>query len=148
MNFKYHQTLFLPADIEAFREGAPQYLCPVPAGFPSPAEDYIEDTLDLHKYVVRNSASTFFLRASGDSMIGAGIHDGDILVVDRSLSPVSGKVVIASIDGELTVKRLRKRGGRLFLLPENLQYEPMDITDHENTVIWGVVTFALHSLQA
>ena len=146
MNINYRQKIFSSADTEAFRAGSPQFLCPVPAGFPSPAEDYIEDTLDLHKYVVRNSIATFFMRASGESMIGAGIHDGDILVVDRSLSPVSGKVVIAAIDGEFTVKRLRKRGGRVLLLPENSQYEPIDITDHENTTIWGVVTFALHAL--
>ena len=146
MNIQPHRKIFFPADGEEGREGLPQFLCPVPAGWPSPAEDYVEDTLDLHRYAVRNSVATFFLRASGDSMIGAGIHDGDILVVDRSLSPVSGKVVIAVIDGELTVKRLRKRGGRLFLIPENPQYEPTDITYHENTVIWGVVTFALHAL--
>ena len=137
---------FLHASVEECRTGAPLLLCPVPAGWPSPAEDYIEDTLDLHKYAVRNGAATFFLRASGDSMIGAGIHDGDILVVDRSLSPTSGKVVIAAVDGELTVKRLLKKGMRLLLVPENTDYDTIDITAHESTTIWGVVTFALHSL--
>jgi SOS-response transcriptional repressors (RecA-mediated autopeptidases) len=136
----------LPAGFDEAREGSPLYLCPIPAGWPSPAEDYIEDTLDLHKFAVRNEAATFFLRASGDSMIGAGILDGDILVVDRSISPVSGKIVIAAIDGELTVKRLSKKGKRLLLIPENPNYEPIDITHHEDTRIWGVVTFALHSL--
>jgi SOS-response transcriptional repressors (RecA-mediated autopeptidases) len=136
----------LPVAIDASREGAPLFLCPIPAGWPSPAEDYVEDTLDLHKFAVRNEAATFFLRASGDSMTGAGIHDGDILVVDRSISPVSGKVVIIAIDGELTVKRLVKKGKRLLLIPENPSYDPIDITHHEDTRIWGVVTHALHSL--
>ena len=113
MTSQLFQKGILPVAIDASREGVPLFLCPIPAGWPSPAEDYVEDTLDLHKFAVRNEAATFFLRASGDSMTGAGIHDGDILVVDRSISPVSGKVVIIAIDGELTVKRLVKKGKRL-----------------------------------
>lgn len=132
--------------VSADRAGIPIFLCPVAAGWPSPAEDYIEDTLDLHKYVVRNEPATFFLHASGDSMIGAGIHDGDILVVDRSITAVPGKVVIAAVDGELTVKRLVKKRNRLLLMPENPNYTPIDITRHEDTCIWGVVTHVLHPL--
>lgn len=135
-----------PALIPVDRDGLPLFLCPVVAGWPSPAEDYIEDTLDLHKFVVRNEPATFFLHASGDSMIGAGIHDGDILVVDRSITPVPGKVVIAAVDGDLTVKRLVKKGSHLLLMPENPVYTPIDITRNEDTCIWGVVTHVLHSL--
>lgn len=143
-----HSLTFIgaPTPVEYEREGSPLYLCPIPAGWPSPAEDYIEEYLDLHKFAVRNEPATFFLRASGDSMLGAGIHDQDILVVDRSIEPVSGKVVIAAIEGELTVKRLLKRGRKLLLMPENPDYAPIDISKHEDTSIWGVVTFVLHSL--
>lgn len=136
----------IPAPFDSEREGVPLYLCPIPAGWPSPAEDYIEEYLDLHKFAVRNEPATFFLRASGDSMLGAGIHDQDILVVDRSIEPVPGKVVIAAVEGELTVKRLVKKGKRLLLMPENPDFTPIDITQHEDTCIWGVVTFVLHSL--
>lgn len=134
------------APVAEKRVGAPVFLCPVPAGWPSPAEDYVEENLDLHRHVVRNEPATFFFHASGDSMLGAGIHDGDILVVDRSLQAVSGKVVIAAVDGELTVKRLVKKGETLLLVPENPDYQPIDITRHEETYIWGVVTYVLHAL--
>lgn len=146
MNSVPYQTIHSPVPHDEDRMGAPLMLSPIPAGWPSPAEDYVENTLDLHKYAVRNEAATFFLRVSGDSMIGAGIHDGDILVVDRSLSPVSGKIVIAAVDGELTVKRLVKRDKRLLLLPENPNYQPLDISHNEDTCIWGVVTFSLHAV--
>ncbi|MDL2316649.1 translesion error-prone DNA polymerase V autoproteolytic subunit [Desulfovibrio sp. OttesenSCG-928-A18] len=138
--------IMFPALVPSEREGIPVYLCPVAAGWPSPAEDYIEDTLDLHKFAVRNEPSTFFLHATGNSMIGAGIHEGDILVVDRSINAVPGKVVIAAVDGELTVKRLVKKGKKLLLMPENPDYPPIDISKHEDTCIWGVVTYVLHSL--
>ena len=138
--------ILFPALVPEEREGAPVFLCPVPAGWPSPADDYIEDTLDLHKFAVRNEPATFFFHASGDSMIGAGIHDGDILVVDRSITAVPGKVVIAAVDGELTVKRLVRKGKHLLLMPENPDYTPIDITLHEDAGIWGVVTYVLHSL--
>lgn len=139
-------TIQTPSPAPAERGGIPLFLCPVVAGWPSPAEDYVEDTLDLHKFAVRNEPATFFLHASGDSMLGAGIHDGDILVVDRSITAVPGKVVIAAVDGELTVKRLVKKGGSLLLMPENPDYAPIDISRHEETHIWGVVTYVLHSL--
>ena len=124
----------------------PLMLCPIVAGWPSPSEDYIEQTLNFHKYLVRNEMATFCLHVSGDSMIGAGIHDGDTLVVDRSIEPASGKIVIAAVEGELTVKRLVRKKGRILLVPENDNYPVIDITEHEDTVIWGVVTFAIHSL--
>lgn len=128
------------------REGVPLYLNPVSAGFPSPADDYIEERLDLHKYVVRNPAATFFLRARGESMINAGVHDGDLLVVDRSVEATHNRVVIAALDGELTVKRLVRRRGRVALAPENPDFAEIDITEREYVHIWGVVTYVVHKL--
>lgn len=134
------------AAIHHDRPGLPLYLAPVEAGFPSPAEDYLDRRLDLHQHLVRNDAATFFLRAHGESMLGAGIHDGDLLIVDRSIDAAHRKVVIAALDGELTVKRLLRREGRVFLAPENPQFEPIDITESEFVHIWGVVTYAVHKL--
>ena len=128
------------------RAGSPLYLAPVEAGFPSPAEDYTDCRLDLHRHLVRNEAATFFLRAHGESMLGAGIHDGDLLVVDRSIDPVHRKVVIAALEGELTVKRLLHREGRILLAPENARFDPIDITENEFVHIWGVVTYVVHKL--
>lgn len=116
------------------------------AGFPSPAEDYLDRKLDLHEYLVRNEAAAFFLRAHGDSMLGAGIHDGDLLIVDRSLEAGHKRVVIAAVDGELTVKRLLRRNGRVLLAPENPHYPEIDITEREYVHIWGVVTHVVHKL--
>ena len=109
-------------------QATPLYLERISAGFPSPADDYIETALDLNTYLVRNPAATFMVRVSGDSMSGAGIHDGDILVVDRSEEPVPGRIVVAVLDGELTVKRLEILDGRLRLLARNPDYPPIEIT--------------------
>ena len=118
----------------------------VPAGFPSPAEDHVEGRLDLNRHLIRHPAATFFVRASGDSMLGAGIHPGDLLVVDRSLEPAHGKVVIAVVDNELTVKRLEVRDGRVRLLAENDRYPPIACAEGADLQIWGVVTSVVHSL--
>ncbi|MFH7326602.1 LexA family protein [Desulfurivibrio sp. C05AmB] len=118
----------------------------VSAGFPSPADDYIDSRLDLNDFLVKHPAATFFVRVAGDSMIGAGIHDGDILVVDRSLEPVSGKVVIAVVNGELTVKRLQQENGMVRLVAENPNYPPIELTEDTAGEIWGVVTSVIHSL--
>ena len=134
------------APAPAGREGLPLYLSPVTAGFPSPAEDYVDRKLDLHEYLVHNRAATFFLRAQGDSMLGAGIHDGDLLIVDRSIEAGHDRVVIAALDGELTVKRLVRRRGRVLLAPENPDYPEFDITEREYVHIWGVVTYVVHKL--
>ena len=125
---------------------APLFMIPVAAGFPSPAEDYIEAHLDLNQYLIRHQAATFFVRASGDSMIGAGIYSGDLLIVDRAIQPTNGNVVIAVVNGELTVKRLFKEGDCLLLLAENEQYEPLEINEHTEFQIWGVVTNSIHPL--
>ncbi len=118
----------------------------VAAGFPSPADDYIEKQLDLNEYLIKNPAATFFVRVSGHSMNGAGIHDGDILVVDRSIDPSMGKVVIAVVEGEMVVKRLRRLGKKLVLMPENEAYPPLEINEETDCTIWGVVTHVVHTL--
>ena len=118
----------------------------VAAGFPSPADDYIEGTLDLNEHLIKRPAATFFVRADGDSMIGAGIHSGDILVVDRSLEPRDRKIVVAVLSGEFTVKRLEKKDGTLRLLPENNAFPSFDIIDDMDFEIWGVVTSVIHAL--
>lgn len=128
------------------RPGNPLFLCAVAAGFPSPADDYLERYLDLHKHLVRNQAATFFLHATGDSMLEAGIHEGDLLVVDRSVEPTPGAVVIAAVGGELTVKRLLFRKERTILAPANPEYAEIDITGRDDVHIWGVVTYAVHAL--
>ena len=122
----------------------PLYSSTVRAGFPSPADDYIECKLDLNSHLIKHPAATFFVKASGDSMKNAGILSGDMLVVDRSLEATHGKIVIAAINGELTVKRLSRQRGQVKLLAENPAYDPIDITDDVDMVIWGVVTHAIH----
>jgi DNA polymerase V len=122
------------------------FLASVSAGFPSPAEDYIEGRLDLNRHLIKHPAATFFVRVAGDSMIGAGIHPGDILVVDRALEPQDSNVVIAVIDGELTVKRISQRQDKLFLVPDNQAYEPLEIVESMEFEVWGVVTSVIHSL--
>ncbi|GFM37869.1 LexA family protein [Desulfovibrio psychrotolerans] len=126
--------------------GCPLFLNPVAAGFPSPAEDYVERPLDLNEHLVRNPVATFFVRAQGDSMTGAGILDGDILVVDRSVAPVHNRIVIAAVHGELTVKRLYLREGAVLLMPENENYPPLDVTGQEDVTVWGVVTAVVRTL--
>lgn len=120
--------------------GTPLFLDAISAGFPSPADDYVERPLDLNEHLVDNPAATFMVRVCGDSMIDAGILDGDILVVDRSREAASGKIVVAVLDGELTVKRLVRSGGRLLLVPENEAYAPMEIAEGRELLVWGVVT--------
>ena len=118
----------------------------VPAGFPSPAADYEEDRLDLNRYLIKNPAATFFIRVTGYSMMGAGIYSGDLLIVDRSLEPRDKSVVIAVIDGELTVKRIRIRKKKITLEPENENYSVRQITEDTDFQVWGVVTNVVHAL--
>jgi DNA polymerase V len=136
-------------DVKAFLDEGTSYRLPlyastVRAGFPSPADDYIEMHLDLNTHLIKHPAATFFVTASGDSMTGAGIASGDMLVVDRSLEATHGKIVIAAINGELTVKRLSRVAGTVQLLPENNKYQPIEISADEDLVIWGVVTHVIH----
>ncbi|MEQ6917050.1 LexA family protein [Halomonas aquatica] len=127
--------------------GAAQPLmgCRVRAGFPSPADDHLDVEIDLHAHVVRRPAATYFVRAEGDSMLGDGIHDGDLLVVDRSLEPLPGRVVVVAVDGEPTVKRLARRGEQTFLVASNPSFAPIPLTGRECEV-WGVVTHVIHAL--
>lgn len=118
----------------------PLYSSRVPAGFPSPAEDHLGDTLDLHTLLVQRPAATFFVRVSGDSLHGVGVHDGDILVVDRSLQPADGQVIIAILDGEMTVKILSRRNGRVRLLAANPRYPDFELAEGQQLEVWGVVT--------
>ena len=115
-------------------------------GFPSAAEDYIDSQINLHELLVRNPAATLCLRASGDSMLGVGTHDGDLLVVDRSLEASHNRVVIAALDGELLVKKLCRKGGRVLLKSANEGYPDFDISEREHVHIWGVVSHVIHKL--
>lgn len=124
----------------------PVFSSKVQAGFPSPADDYIEGYLDLNTKFIPHPAATFVLQAIGDSMVDAGIFSGDWLLVDKSLEPTDGRIVIAAVNGELTVKRLAKKNGRVQLLPANPEFQPIDITEDSEMVIWGVVTLVLHEL--
>jgi len=118
----------------------PLLLSRVPAGFPSPAEDYVEGALDLNEHLIAHREATFFVRVQGHSMIGAGIQDGDLLVVDRALEAGHSDIVVAVVDGELTVKRLWRRGGRVRLLAENPAFVPIELKDGQELAVWGVVT--------
>jgi len=133
-------------DTTGVKLSLPLFASRVPAGFPSPADDYIDQRLDLNDHLIDHPAATFFVRVTGDSMTGASIHDGDLLVVDRALEPVDGRIVIAAINGELTVKRLSLREGVAWLLPENPAYTPLPITEGLDCVVWGVVTRVIHSV--
>lgn len=129
-----------------------QLKCPlvgseVAAGFPSPAQDYIEESLDLNEHLIAHPMATYFVRVEGYSMINAGIYPGDILIVDRALEPAHKKIVIAIVDGELTVKRLHKNKDKWYLVPENADYEPLEITDDMSFKIWGIVTYAIHKMR-
>lgn len=128
-----------------FRE-LPLFATPVSAGFPSPAEDYIDRGLDLNEHLITHPAASFYLRVKGDSMIEAGIHDGDLLIVDRALQPEHGRIIIGILDGEFTVKRLLRKKNKLYLQPENRDYKPIEITAEMQFEIWGVVTYVIHKL--
>lgn len=132
-----------PADIMTARH-TPLANDTVSAGFPSPADDFVDRMLDLNEHLIKNKAATFLVRVRGTSMINAGIHDGDILIVDRSLEASNGKIVIGVVNGEFTVKRIQKRGMDLYLIPENDQFQPIRINEDMDFKIWGVVTYIIH----
>ena len=118
----------------------PLFLSLVVAGFPSPADDDLDRDLDLHELLIQHPAATYYVRLSGDSMKGAGLYDGDILVVDRSLEPKHNDIVIAVLNGELTVKRLFRQGDLVQLRPANHRYPIITVTPDQELLIWGVVT--------
>jgi len=132
-------------NIEADKKtNTPMFLDSVSAGFPSPATDYMENKLDLNEYLVKHPAATFIVKANGPSMIEAGILSGDLLIVDRSLTPNSENIVIASVFGDLTVKKLRKKGSSLFLISANNEYSSIEVKEEMECFIWGVVTYVIH----
>lgn len=118
----------------------------VSAGMPSQTGDFIEAKMDLNDFKIKNPSSTFFVKVSGNSMINAGIYDKDMLIVDRSVEPKDGKVVIAVLDGDLTVKRLKINNGKIFLIAENPEYQPIEVGNESRFEIWGVVTSVIHDL--
>ena len=117
----------------------------VSAGFPSPADDYTEQNIDLNEYLIRNPFSTFFLRVKGDSMINSGIQNHDLIIVDKSLTAKPGNIVIAMLDGEFTVKRLEKKNDELYLKSEKDEYPDFNFKNHNEIQIWGVVIYSIHN---
>ena len=115
----------------------------ISAGFPSPADDFKEIRISLDKELVKNKAATFYARVSGESMVGAGLDDGDLLVIDRSLDPENGKIAVCFVDGEFTVKRIKKEEDRLYLMPENKKYKRIEIKEENELIIWGVVEYVI-----
>ena len=115
----------------------------IKAGFPSPAQDYISESIDLNRELIRHPAATFYARVDGDSMIGDGIESGDILVVDRSIEPADGDLAVCSIDDEFTLKRISLRAGSIWLIPSNERFDPILVTPEHNFMVWGVVTYTI-----
>lgn len=120
--------------------------CKVQAGFPSPAEDWLEDSIDLNHYLVNNKAATFLVRVAGDSMRDAGIFHNDVLVVDRSVTARNGSIVVAVVDGEMTVKKLTRRGNKILLLSKNPEYPNIEVKDEQDFMVWGVVVSVIRRL--
>ncbi len=118
----------------------------IAAGFPSPADDYIEVGIDLNQELIRHPISTFFLRVSGNSMEGAGIHDGDLLIIDKSLDPRPGDIVVAMVDGDFSLKRLTRHLGKLRLEAENPNYPNIELNRYTDVQFWGVAIYSIHNL--
>ena len=118
----------------------------ISAGFPSPADDFKEIRISLDKELVKNRDATFYARVSGESMVEAGLDNGDLLVIDRSLNPENGRIAVCYLDGEFTVKRIKKKGKKLFLKPENNNYKEIEISYDNELIIWGIVTYVIKSL--
>lgn len=140
MNQAIVQEVFSSESLLSTPEKVSLYSSAPAAGFPAPGDDMVEKSLNVHEYLVKHPVSTFFVRVEGDSMEGAGIFSGDILVVDRSVEAVSGKIVVAAVGGGLVVKRLAKLNGSMVLMSENETYAPITVTGDEECFIWGVVT--------
>ena len=115
----------------------------ISAGFPSPADDFKELRISLDRELVKNKEATFYARVSGDSMIGAGLEDGDLLIIDRSLNPENRKIAVCLVDGEFTVKRIKKIKETFYLMPENKKYSPIEITEENELTIWGIVVYVI-----
>ena len=133
--YKADNTISLPLELS---------VSPIEAGFPSPADDHLDVSLDLNEYLIKHPSATFYIYVKGDSMINDGIYNGDIMIVDRAISPKSKDVVIAVIDGEFTVKRIHKKNNKIYLQPSNKNYQTICITNEMDFQIWGVVTHTIH----
>jgi len=118
----------------------------IKAGFPSPAEDFAEPSLDLNRYVIKNPASTFYARISGSSMEGADIQDGDIVVIDKSLEPSNDSIAVCYIDGEFTLKRIKVDKDRVLLMPANPAFKPIEVTEDNHFIVWGIVTYVIKKM--
>lgn len=139
-------TTITPLEMDSQPWAIPLMSHTIPAGFPSPADDYIEDRIDLNIHLITHREATFILRVSGWSMVNAGIHDGDEIIVDRALNATHGNIVVAVVNNELTVKRLHKTDNDIRLIPENLEFKDILIGSDEDLIIWGVVTRVLHKV--
>lgn len=141
MSVKKNLSFFIP-DAENALE-LPFVESGIKAGFPSPAIDFEDEKMSLDKFLVKNHEATFYARADGDSMTGAGIDNGDIMIIDRSLEPQENKIAVCCIDGEFTVKRIKTEKSSLYLMPENKDFEPIKITAENNLIIWGIVIYVI-----
>ena len=139
-----YKNLDLFSIIKNTQINTPVFLDNISAGFPSPATDYMENKLDLNEYLIRHPAATFIVKASGYSMVNADIYSGDLLLVDRSLTPRNNNIVIASIFGDLTVKKIKKKEKSLFLVSANEDYPSIEVKEEMECFIWGVVTYIIH----
>ena len=139
-----HKNLDLFGIIKNTQINTPVFLDKISAGFPSPATDYMENKLDLNEYLIKHPAATFIVKTSGSSMINADIYSGDLLIVDRSLTPKNNNIVIASIFGDLTVKKIKKKEKSLFLVSDNQDYPGIQVKEEMECFIWGVVTYIIH----
>lgn len=118
----------------------------ISAGFPSPAEDFMDTSIDLNKILIKNKEATFFGRVKGNSMMDSGIHDGDLLIIDKSLKPENNKIAVCFIDGEFTVKRIKIEKDIIWLMPENKDYKPIKVTKDNEFIVWGIVTTVIKSV--
>ena len=138
---KKSKLIFLkPTKEESLEQG-------ISAGFPSPADDFNEVRISLDKELVRNIEATFYARVSGESMEGAGLSDGDLIIIDRSLNPDNNKIAVCFVDGEFTVKRIVKKSNKIYLKPENKKYKMIEISEGSELLIWGIVTYVIKSLK-
>jgi DNA polymerase V len=140
---KKNLTFFVP-DLENTQELP--FVGGIKAGFPSPAADFESDEISLDKVLVKNHLSTFYAKANGNSMTGAGIDNGDIMVIDRSLEPTENKIAVCCIDGEFTVKRIKIEKEGLYLIPENKDFEPIKISEDNQFIVWGIVTYVIKAV--
>jgi len=144
---KERELELIPHTIKPCKVKPPLFINSVPAGFPSPADDFVESRLDLNEFLVEKPAATYFLRVNGQSMINLSINDGDLLIVDRAVEPRNNHVVVASIDGEFTVKVFQKAKELIKLVPANPRFKPIFIKQEDDFMIWGVVKHVIHSFQ-